>query len=245
VSARRFVIALVLVASSARADAPKAQPDTTPAAAEDEHAAASAFAATVDYEQRVRWQSELALFLGDAAIDRVSASTSPGYSLASGVHRDRLTLLGEYTLAQVHYRAPIMDVSPLGSPLYFDSTGLLHRLGLTARYSVVKLTSGEGITKWIGELWLEGGIGEQIARWDRGGTFTRPDIALGIGVQGARRGSARSRGGLFAALRVQFGHRTDIDNAPPTCSAPCTMPSPPAAWSDRAALLHVGFLFGD
>jgi hypothetical protein len=229
---RCVAVALVLAAPPARADS-------------DEDAAAAAFSAAVDYEQRVRWQSELALFVGAAPIDHVDASTSPGYSIASGVHRDRVTLLGEYTLAEVHYRAPIMGDASQGAPLYFDSSGLLHRLGLTARYSFVRLATGEGIARWFGESWLEAGIGEQIARWDRGGTFTRPDLAFGIGLQGSRRASSSSRAGLFVALRVHIGRRTDIDDAPPTCSAPCTMPSPPAAWSDRSALLHVGFLFGD
>jgi hypothetical protein len=234
---RRSIVMLLVAATSARA-----QP---PGASTDEHAATAAYADAIDYEHRVRWQSELSLFVGDAAIDHVSASTSPGYSIASGIHDDRLTLLGEYTLASIHYQAPIMDVASGGSPTTFNADGLLHRFGLTGRYSFVKLSNAEGVVRWHGDAWLEAGVGEQIARWDRGGTFTRPDLALGIGIQAARRGSSASRAGAFVALRFQFGHRTDIDNAPPTCSAPCTMPSPPAAWSDRSALLHIGFLFGN
>lgn len=230
-SPRWIAVALVLAAPAAHADT-------------DEEAAASAFSAAVDYEQRVRWQSELGLFLGDAPIDHVDAATSPGYSIATGVHRDRITLLGEYTLAEIHYRAPIMGDATQGAPLYFDTSGLLHRIGATARYSFVRLASGEGIERWYGESWLEAGVGEQIARWDRGGTFTRPDLAFGIGLQGSRRASSVARAGLFVALRVHVGRRTDIDNAPPTCSAPCTMPSPPAAWTDISTMLHVGFLFG-
>lgn len=232
---RRPILLLLLASSPARAQ---------PGATSDDHAAAQAYDAAIDYEQRVRWQSELSVFLGDAAIDHVDASTSPGYSLATGIHDDRITLLAEYTLAEVHYRAPIATDATLGTPLYFDTSGLLHRIGLTGRYSFVKLSSGEGLVRWHGDSWLEAGIGEQIARWDRGGTFTRPDLALGIGIEGARRGSSARRAGVFVALRFQLGRRTDIDSAP-TCSAPCTMASPPAAWSDQSLLLHVGFLFGN
>ncbi len=234
---RSSIVMLAILAAAPRARA-------QPGASTDDHTASLAFAQAVDYEQRVRWQSELSLFVGGAPIDHVEASTSPGYSIASGIHDDRITLLGEYTLAEIQYRAPYL-AQTVGSPTYFESDGLLHRFGLTGRYSFVKLASSEGIVRWHGDAWLEAGVGEQLARWDRGGTFTRPDLAVGIGLQAARRGSSASRTGLFVALRVQFGRRTDIDNAPPTCSAPCTMPSPPAAWTDRTALLHVGFLFGN
>jgi hypothetical protein len=246
-----IVIAIVIVgARVAPALAEPVDPRQTPssdppAALPGEREAASSFATAIAYERRTRWQSELAVFFGDAPIDHVQASTSPGYSLASGIHRDRLTVLGEYTLAAVRYHAPSTTVAGQGDIIYADTTGLLHRVGGVARYSVVKLASGAGIARWFGELWLEGGAGMQIARWDRGGTFVRPDVAFGIGVQGARRAASNSRGGLFVALRVHLGRRTDIDGAPATCSAPCTMPSPPAAWTDRSALLHVGFLFGN
>jgi hypothetical protein len=234
----RWSIVILLAATTSA----RAQPG---ASSSDEHAAAVAFSDAIDYEHRVRWQAELAVFVGDAPIDHVDASTSPGYSIASGIHDDRITLLGEYTLAEIHYHSPIMEVGALSSPANFDANGLLHRVGLTGRYAFVKLSSAEGLVRWHGDAWLEAGVGEQIARWDRGGTFTRPDLALGIGIQAARRASSASHAGVFVALRFQFGRRTDIDNAPPTCSAPCTMASPPAAWSDRSALLHVGFLFGN
>jgi hypothetical protein len=235
---RSSIVTILLVASSSA----RAQPG---APGSDEHAAATAYDAAIDYEQRVRWQSELSLFVGDAPIDRVDASSSPGYSIASGIHDDRVTLLGEYTLAEVHYRAPYMSAASTIMPVYYDSSGLLHRVGITGRYSFAKLSSAEGVVRWHGDAWLEAGVGEQIAHWDAGGTFRRPDLALGIGLQAARRSSSAARTGVFVALRAQFGRRTDIDNAPPTCSAPCTMASPPAAWSDRSLLLHVGFLFGN
>ena len=234
-------VMLVVATSAARADPP--DPKAPPLPGERE--AAASYAEAIDYEHRVRWQAELALFLGGAPIDGVPASTSPGYSLAAGVHRDRITVLGEYTLAELRYRAPSTMVAAQGDALYSDATGLLHRVGVTARYSFAKATSGEGVAKWIGELWLEGGVGEQIARWDGGGTFARPDVVFGFGMQGARRGSVRSRGGLFVAFRVGIARRTNVDDAAATCSAVCTMPSQPAQWTDRTAMLHVGLLFGD
>jgi hypothetical protein len=237
----RSLVALLVIASrAARADVIDSKP-TLPG----EREAAAAFAASIDYELRTRWQSELSLFDGGAPIDGVAAWTTPRYSLASGLHRDRLTLLGEYSLAGIRYRAPSATMSALGDVVYTDTTGLLHRFGATARYAFVKRTSGQGIVRSIGELWLEGGVGEEIARWDRGGTFARPDVVVGIGLQGARRASSSSRVGFFVALRFQVGRRTDVDGAPPTCTAPCTMASQPAQWADRTALLHVGFLFGN
>jgi hypothetical protein len=235
---RSIVAMSVLAATPALADSP------TPPPLPGEHEAAAAFAAAIDYEHRVRWQSELALFLGPAPIDHVLASTTPGYTLATGMHLDRLTVLAEYTIAELHYLAPSASASAQGEVIYADTYGLSHRIGVANRYSFVKLESGEGISRWFGELWLEAGTGVQIARWDRGGTFVRPDVSFGIGMQGARRASAARRGGAYVALRVQLARRTDIDS-PPTCSAPCTMASPPASWTDRSALLHVGFLFGN
>ena len=229
------LVALALLASTAHAD------PMVPG----EREAAESFATTVDFEHRIRWQSELAMFVGAAPIDRVETSTSPAYSLATGIHRDRLTLLAEYALASISYRGPSTSTSTMGGTNDTETSGFLHRFGATARYSFVKTGADLSTGSWSSELWLEGGIGGQIARWDNGGTFARPDVVFGIGIQEARRESARTRVGLFAALRFEVGRRTDVDYAPATCSAPCTEPSQPAAWSDRSVLLHVGFLFGD
>ena len=232
------LLVLVLAAATARADPPvRSLPG--------EREAAASYAEAMDYEHRLRWQVELGLFLGGAPIDGVPASTSPGYSLAAGLHRDRVTLLGEYTIAELRYRAPNPMLAAQGDTLLVDTTGILHRIGVTARYAFAEQIAGAGVAKWVGELWLEGGVGEEVARWDGGGTFARPDVVFGLGMQGARRGSSRRRGGLFVAIRVGVARRTNVDNAAATCSAVCTMPSQPAQWTDRSALLHVGFLFGD
>jgi hypothetical protein len=240
---KRWLVVALTAWTTARADPLPAGPSTPELPGEQE--AAAAFTSTVDFEHRIRWQTELALVVGSAPIDHVQTSTSPAYSLAGGIRLDRLTLLGEYAIGDISYRGPSTTTSAQGAMTTTDATGLLHRLGVVARYSFVRLGADQGIANWHSELWLEGGVGEQIARWDAGGTFTRPDILFGIGMQTARRASARARGGVFAALRVELGRRTDVDYAPATCSAPCTTPSQPAAWSDRSVLLHVGFLFGD
>ena len=107
---RSLTVLLVVAASPARAD-PPARP------LPGEREAASSYADAMDFEHRSRWQVELALLLGGAPIDGVPASISPGYTLAAGFHRDRLAVLGEYTLAELRFRAPFICNPHVVEPL--------------------------------------------------------------------------------------------------------------------------------
>ena len=45
-------------------------------------------------------------------------------------------------------------------------------------------------------------------------------------------------------VRVHIARRDDRDNLPETCSAPCSWPSQPVAWSDRSVMFESAFAFG-
>ena len=246
------VLAVSLVAATAHAD--DGDPDL------EHDLAAAGYATTpapvahhaIDYEQRVRMQGEIDLRVGPASVDGTHVGTVAGAAGALGAHLGRFTLLGDYAISPISYPSmPAVDVAAHGQPLPIaGSDGLLyHRLGVTGRYSFAKAESAPGSLaedmQMLGELWLEGGVGEEIIQWDRGGTFERPDLALGIGMQGMLRTSADRRGGVFFAFRVHFARRTDLDGLGPTCSAVCTQATPPSQWSDRSYMFETGFVFGN
>ena len=190
------------------------------------------------------WERELGARRGSMKLDGVDLDFKGGVFIAGGYRFDRLTVFAEYMLAGVGYHSftseQIGDVVVAG-----NSDGILHRLGLTTRVAFARGLSGvtPDDTRSYGELWLEGGVGEDIISWDNGGVMRRPDVVLGIGVTGALHVLHR-RGGIDLGFRVAFGRRTDLDGAASLCSAPCTQATPPATWGDRSYLFQVGLAFG-
>jgi hypothetical protein len=197
-----------------------------------------------DFESVLRWQASLGVQVGNMRVDGDPLDYFVGVTGAGGVQLDRLVVRGELTLSGVEYHGST-GLSRGGLPPYGDTDGFMQRIGIAARYAFAKgATAPElGATRSIGELWIEAGAGEERIAWDRGGVLVRPDLVLGIGTTGALRGATR-RYGLSGSFRIYFARRTDLDTTP-TCSAPCTEATPPAAWSDRAFMFDLDYTFGN
>jgi hypothetical protein len=198
-----------------------------------------------DLEHDRRWIGSVGIQLGSAKADGGDLDYVIGVTGAAGIQHDRVSVLGEYTLSGVEYHGPIITSAlRVGMPPVGDTDGVMHRLGVVARYAFAKgATAPEvGAVRTIGELWFEAGAGVQRTDWDKGGVLVRPDLVIGLGLTGALRGERR--GGIAAAFRVYFARRTDLDDTP-TCSAPCTQATPPAAWSDRAYMFDLAYAFGN
>jgi len=194
-------------------------------------------------DSALRWQGEAALGFGNAVVDGTSVSTWPSLTLGGGVASGRLVALATYTLSAEHYPGPgATALTSSSAPAYEDTDGIVHRLGLAGRYSISHGASDLGL---LGDIWLQGDGGEEFTRWDRGGLLERPYVGLGLGFQGGLASSAHKRHSLYLAVRVQIARRSDLDDAPATCSAPCTEATPPERWSDRSVELRVGFAWGN
>ncbi len=192
-----------------------------------------------------RIQRELHVRFGSAKVDGTDIDYKLGAVATGGVVVDNFELLGEYALAGVNYSGAYSPTADHGGQLpTADTDGLMHRFGLAARYDFLRADTWSDEATTGGVVWFEGGVGEEIIDWDKGGVLRRPDLSLGFGLQGAVRTSATRRGGIDLSFHIQFAHRTDLDHAASVCSAPCTQATPPAAWGDRAYLFDLGFVFG-
>ncbi|HTR52149.1 MAG TPA: hypothetical protein VMJ10_15655 [Kofleriaceae bacterium] len=194
-------------------------------------------------DSALRWQGEAAIGFGNAVVDGTSVSAWPSLNLGGGIASGRFAALATYTLTAEHYSASgATALSTTPAPAYEDTDGIVHRLGLAGRYSVLHGVSDIGL---LGDMWLQGDGGEEFTRWDRGGLLERPYVGIGLGFQGGLASSAHKRHAMYVAVRVQIARRSDLDDALATCSAPCTEATPPERWSDRSIELRVGFAWGN
>jgi len=194
-------------------------------------------------DSALRWQGEAAIGFGNAVVDGASVSTWPSLNLGGGIATGRFAALATYTLTAEHYSATGATALSSAAPAaYEDTDGIVHRLGLAGRYSMLHGASDVGL---LGDVWLQGDGGEEFTRWDRGGLLARPYVGIGLGFQGGLASSAHRRHAMYVAVRVQIARRSDLDDALATCSAPCTEATPPERWSDRSIELRVGFAWGN
>ena len=185
--------------------------------------------------------------IGVTRIDGVDSDAIDAIGLAAGIHHDHLALLAEYSLGGVGYHVTVENARGDSTPETIGSNGLEHRFGAVARYSLVKLASEQDkvdATQLFGDLYLDAGVGVEVMHWDGGGTLVRPDLALGIGMTVGGHISPTQRGAFSLGLRLHIARRDDRDNLAETCSAPCSWPTQPAAWSDRSILAETAFAFG-
>jgi hypothetical protein len=123
--------------------------------------------------------------------------------------------------------------------------GIVHRIGANVRYSVAKLTGDDVPLR--GDFWLEGGIGEQMIRWDLGGELHRPDVSFGFGGQfGGRFGREHDHhAGMYYALKVTLARApSEFSDRAPTCAGPCDSATRPIS-VDRSFLFNLGIVFGN
>ena len=183
---------------------------------------------------------------GGPSVFGVTSDSKNAFGFAAGVHHERLSLLGEYSLGGIGYHTMTAPARSDGSPVWVGSDGLMHRFGGVVRWAYAKGQSSpeSGGFQGLGDLYVDAGAGIEVIRWDDGGTLVRPDLALGIGAETGFRVSPTQRGTLSVALRMHVARRDDRENLAATCSAPCSSPSEPVAWSDRSYMLELGYSFG-
>lgn len=157
-----------------------------------------------------------------------------GTHFDAGVRAGRLAVLGEYAFL-AHGQSSYKYDDPV--------RGHLHRLGATARYSLAAF-GGRDIPL-RGDIWVEGGVGNQLVRWHGGGELSRRDLAFGAGGQMTVRigRDAPKYLGFYYAFRGLVA-RDPVAKAdtPPTCAGPCDYPTGPSPW-DMGAFFNFGVVF--
>ena len=181
---------------------------------------------------------------GSFTINGDSSGTAIPFHLDLGVRRDRWLAFASYDVFGVTARVPALPPGPIEAAraselsALGDGSGVAHRFGVAARYTLSRFSENDGGL----DFWGEAGLGVEHLRWDAGGTLTRPDLSLGIGATFIYLGRSR-HAGITAGLRITIAPRTDGANAPPTCGGPCDTATPPASL-DRSFLFDITIPFG-
>jgi hypothetical protein len=199
-------------------------------------AAGTARADADDPFARGRTELGLGMLAGGFSVGPV-AGPAVGIHLDAGRRMGPLFLVGEYNLLSIGEGSQV-DARPI--------RGLLHRVGASARYSVVEFGGGRHIPVQ-GGVWIEGGVGAQEVRWDGGGRLGRGDVNLGFGLQTnvrLRRNRPDERFlGFYYAFRATAARAPELGKREPTCAGPCDEPTLPSAL-DLGLLFNFGVVFG-
>jgi len=195
----------------------------------------------VDYEadrdRYARWRISggAGVRFGSFTVNGDSTGTAIPFHVDLGVRHRKLFVFASYELFSIDANIPTFDpadtaraseLTPLG-----DGSGLVHRAGATARYALGRFAEHDGGF----DLWGEAGLGIQHIRWDAGGVWTRPDLALGFGATMLYLGKAK-HAGLSIGL-------SDMTGAPAVCGGPCDRATTPSS-TDRSFMFDVTLPFG-
>lgn len=189
-----------------------------------------------DYlSERWRLSGGIGVRFGSFLVDNVGTGTAiPGH-LDLGWRKGRTYVFGEYSLMSL--TLPEDELVARGIALGGEARGLVHRLGGHARWSFSRVGCRDAGL----DLHVEGGLGAQLIRWDGGGVWTRPDLALGLGATtwGAGR---HEHGGFSVGLRIHLAPRRDV-RGPATCAGPCDYATRPTS-IDRSFLFDMTIVLG-
>jgi len=240
---RMLAVLLVLPATIARADYVDPDPLPTtidpvpPAPQPIQPVDAEAFSSPT---AAPHWMVEggFGVRVGTARLDSHSAGVVVPGHLDAGVRHGAIFLYGEYQLSGISYPGGFLSGAPLRLQTG-SADGLQHRLGAQARYTIGRIDDEDD--EWF-DLWVEAGAGIERIQWDAGGTWTRPDVVLGLGTSLLGWGHHR-HGGISLGLRITLARRNDVANAPDACGGPCDAPTPPTGW-DRSFLFDATVMFG-
>ena len=216
--------------------------------ADDDESAAEVQVAEQD--RLPQWEGALAFDAGSFHTSSVT-NLAVGLDVEAGLRMNRLALLGEYRFLGLSSfdgpTPPTAGVAAMASttPAASVPTGYVHRFGLALRYSLFEVFT-PCHTDWPcgfrTDLWLEGGVGEQLIQWDAGGQLHRPDVSLGLGWSIGGRDDSRHEA-YFIAVRATLSRPPAGVSNTPTCAGPCDTPTPPVN-VDRSILFTTGFVFG-
>lgn len=180
-----------------------------------------------------RFEGAFGLLAGGYSVGDVGGAAI-GMHLDGGLRSGKLALLGEYAFlshgqSAYEYDAPIR--------------GVMHRLGANVRYSIAAFGGRDVPIR--GDIWLEGGVGNQLVQWNGGGELSRRDLAFGAGGQmTVRIGRDKPNyvGFYYAFRGLMARDPVKNDNVPPTCAGPCDMATGPSPW-DIGAFFNFGIVF--
>lgn len=199
-----------------------------------------------DYERsgaryaRRRIAAGVGVRFGSFTVNGDSTGNAIPFHLELGVRQQRLFVFAGYDLFSI--AAPVAAAAPDGTARAIaavgDGSGLVHRLGATARYAIGRLGENDGGL----DVWAEGGLGVQHIRWDAGGVWTRPDLAIGLGASVLYLGK-KQHAGMTIGLRMLLAPRNDGDGAPVACGGPCDHPTTPSR-TDRSFMFEITLPFG-
>ncbi len=198
-----------------------------------------------DRDRYARWRlsSGVGIRFGSFTVNGHSTGAAIPFHVDLGFRSRRTFLFGSYDVFSIHASVPAFDpltttarnstITQLG-----DGSGLVHRLGANARYTLARFGEHDGGF----DLWTEAGIGVQHVRWDAGGIWTRPDLALGLGATMLYLGKYQ-HAGFSIGLRVMLAPRNDTAGAPAMCGGPCDEATPPSR-VDRSFMFDMTLPFG-
>lgn len=179
-----------------------------------------------------RFEGAFGLLAGGYGVSTVSGAAI-GMHFDAGLRMDRVALIGEY------------DFLSIGQSSYDHENpirGQLHRLGANVRYSIAAFGGRDVPIR--GDLWIEGGIGNQLVQWHGGGELSRRDLAFGVGGQmTARIGKDKPKYlGFYYAFRGIMARDPIGKPGEPTCAGPCDMATGPSPY-DVGAFFNFGVVF--
>jgi hypothetical protein len=183
--------------------------------------------------EKPRFEGAFGLLAGGYSVGSVGGAAI-GMHLDGGMRAGKLALVGEYDFlshgqSAYEYEAPIR--------------GVLHRLGANVRYSIAAFGGHDVPIR--GDIWLEGGVGNQLVQWNGGGELSRRDLAFGAGGQmTVRIGRDKPNYlGFYYAFRGLVAQDPEAKaNIPPTCAGPCDMATGPSPY-DVGAFFNFGVVF--
>lgn len=182
--------------------------------------------------KKPRFEGAFGMLAGGYSVADVGGSAI-GMHFDAGLRMDRLALVGEYDVLSIGQSANTIE-----DPI----RGNLHRLGANLRYSLAALAGR--VVPIRGDVWVEGGVGNQLVQWHGGGELSRRDVAFGFGGQmTARLGRDKPNFiGFYYAFRGLVA-RDPLDKpAEPTCAGPCDTATGPSPW-DIAGFFNFGIVF--
>jgi len=183
------------------------------------------------YRRMHRTELTLGTLIGSHDIGHISGPAA-GLHTELGKHFGDIGLIAQYDL---------MGVGDTPDLKGHGIRGMMHRIGLSARYSAFNV----GKSFIAADFWLEGGLGREFIQWDGGGKLTRNDFTLGVGVHPMFMvGDKRRYLGYFLAFRMFVSESPDARfELPATCAGPCDEPTRPPT-TDYSFFFNFGFTFG-
>lgn len=180
-----------------------------------------------------RFEGAFGLLAGGYSVGNVGGAAI-GMHIDGGLRAGKAALIGEYDFlshgqSAYEYEMPIR--------------GVMHRLGANLRYSIASFGGREVPIR--GDIWLEGGVGNQLVQWHGGGELSRRDLAFGAGGQmTVRIGRDKPNyvGFYYAFRGLMARDPLKTENVPPTCAGPCDTATGPSPW-DMGAFFNFGVVF--